>query len=153
MKYFAKYLPVEGGYEDGDLVIDLYHPEPSIHEAESSCKQNEGELCTKVKLFLCSRDVQFNDNAYSPRNGFYKFGYHENSYRNESIKIIGPISLTAIWVKEGAEFEEEDWCVLMTTASKKIGVIQVEKHNIDRFKNLAVKTFIGIKCPTCNTFH
>ncbi len=55
-KYFAKYLPVEGEIKEGDLVTNNV----AIWEHKNSDKHKYGTH-KKVKLFLCSRDIQVGD--------------------------------------------------------------------------------------------
>jgi len=130
MKYFARYISVERKIDDGNYYIS---DRKDIFQNKNGTRPYNGDK--KVNLFLCSRDIQFGDNAYSPRNGFYKFGYHENSYRNESIKVMGLISPGAIWIKEGDEFEEQD-------------IDEVCDLDIDTLPRI-----FKILCPTCKTFH
>jgi hypothetical protein len=109
-KYFAKYLSVEGEIKEGDPVqidggqVILY----------SSKWQNTFRKFNrkKVKLFLCSRDIQvgdkvtFNDGTTSEVPKDYPlYILREGS---ACTKVIGEISSNASWVKEGDEFDEED---------------------------------------------
>lgn len=66
------------------------------------------------KLFLCSDNIYYADSVFSPRNGFYKFGEVENSYKNESIKIIGEISDKVNWLQDGDEILEEEFKIIIT---------------------------------------
>lgn len=76
------------------------------------------------KLFLCSRDIKYGDNAYSPRNEFYVFGTVENSYENESIKVIGEISFGAGWLKGGEELTDEEIKIKHQVTFKKENVLK-----------------------------
>ena len=73
MKYFTKYLPVEGEIKEGDRVI---HPDGEVRKCIEIIKkdikendlivmtENSGhyrDKCKKVKLFLCSRDIKVGD--------------------------------------------------------------------------------------------
>lgn len=87
------------------------------------------ESCTKLKLFLCSRDIQVGDRVETIRDTkgivalindkgvFVKiddFDYSSyvdkhHHYKKESVyKVIGEISPEATWVTEGMEFEEDE---------------------------------------------
>lgn len=124
MKYFAKYLPVEGKIKNGDRVIDYeIAPDMILDYIEGDKFMNDiSEEVTlpkwktrfnfqKVKLFLCSRDIQVVDEAwFKDLNGEYQketCNYIEN-YTNDCFKVIGEISPEAIWVKEGNEFDEDE---------------------------------------------
>lgn len=129
--YFAKLLPVKGEIKEGDLCtcphkgkgINVGKGQPkqvivlfTYTKARHLCKD-----CTKVKLFLCSRDIQVGDKIHSDGlEGEYigtpdNFAYiktsdgHTSSRRPETcFKVIGEISPDATWVKEGDEFDESD---------------------------------------------
>lgn len=153
--YFAKYLPVEGEIKEGDMYWFNGSPtelRKDNNDAHGMCS------CKKVKLFLCSKDIQIGDKFVNPRWGLLGFQEHvctniemgsgENFYPKEMIiwfkegsvnfwlpldkcyKVMGEISPEAIWVKEGDEFDEGD---------------------ISRRGCLG--DLILIKCPTCKKFH
>lgn len=147
--YFAKYFQVAGSIEDDDFFLT---PDGRI----SQCKQvleslpatimnysvetwKENEL-KKVKLFLCSRDIQVGDKVYHDYMKHILGGKSEVVddedleflKTHDAHKVIGPISPQAVWVKEGDEFDEEDW---------------------DDSEDLLGNSMIHIKCPTCKTFH
>lgn len=156
--YFAKWLPVEGEakegefclIEDDDGVKIGYLPLQKKHQQEGTLK------ITKVKLFLCSRDIQVGDKV---NEGVIvdsiEMGSGENHYPKELIvwhvnkddnsikywlklkdcfKVIGEISSDAIWVKEGDEFEEE------------------EIHRRFAPREWPTGT-VALRCSTCKTFH
>lgn len=125
-KYFAKYLPVDGEVKDGDHALNnagcVYL---------SLVGNDDTKAHQKMKLFLCSRDIQVGDKkVYSGINGI-----HEDDKDNEpeiiaeikteyqlqfiraiaeaaqviAFKVLCPISPEATWIKEGDEFTNEEW--------------------------------------------
>lgn len=121
MKYFAKYLPVEGGIKEGDYVdigsqVIIY----STKWQKTISKYNP----KKVKLFLCSRDIQVGDTVWNGRKGLLVFedeseGRPEGNWMHLSaitihdFKSIGEISPDATWVKEGDEFSKEEIIIVL----------------------------------------
>lgn len=68
LKYFYKYLPVEGEIKDTEKYIYLGYPVDNVvftYTKDSSGPPLPFELATlkrqKVKLFLCSTDIQVGD--------------------------------------------------------------------------------------------
>lgn len=140
MKLFAKYRPVEGEIKKGDNFWiknvkgknSLFekvepHPEWKILEEDGlhlSAKKVGTELvmtvaiteCTKVKLFLCSRDIQVGDKVLDKNGKEWEtaelqkdfFDNKKQALESGLYKVIGEISPEATWVKEGDEFDEED---------------------------------------------
>lgn len=56
-KYFTKYIPADGEIKEGDMVLDTL-------SGEIVCwwdGNNWDKYDKKVKLFLCSRDIQVGD--------------------------------------------------------------------------------------------
>jgi len=101
-KYFAKYLPVEGEIKDDDM--SQYNNITGIHSGWAEhCKG----LARRVKLFLCSRDIEPGDKVYSDFDNGY-LGIAKKKSEGFNFKMIGEISPEATWVKEGDEFDEED---------------------------------------------
>jgi hypothetical protein len=78
-KYFCKYLPVSGEIKEGDT---FWNPSTSEHLSASkemlSWNYPTPNIWKKVKLFLCSKDIQVGDNIdceYSvDRVHFHKVG-------------------------------------------------------------------------------
>jgi hypothetical protein len=111
IKYFVKYPPVEGEIEKHDYwqaksgdIIPAGSGERILHHAnEVGCK--------KVKLFLCSRDIQVGDEVQNGDGELCKIP-NEADLRNAKehgfFKILGEISPEATWVKEGDDFDEEE---------------------------------------------
>ncbi len=129
MKYFTKYLPVEGEIKEKDFFIFNGKVAQVIHMKEkyiqisyngqSGVRANFDD-CKKVKLFLCSRNIQKGDEI-TYLNGLKRtivteefadaisLAYERNSFGGDGhYKIIGEISRHAAWVKEGDEFEHKE---------------------------------------------
>lgn len=127
MKYFCRYLPVEGEIKKGDWAF--YNN--ILHQVQYDNNNLIG--WKKVKLFLCSRDIQVGDKvrckfststeeftgeveSIMEWGGAYVINPDESQgflgkpcpLLKETYKVIGEISPDATWVKEGDEFEVED---------------------------------------------
>jgi|GEM_PF-3423339 len=136
-KYFAKYLPVKGEIKEGDWYLDEGEPMEAIDDRPLNARPYDlWEGYQKVKLFLCSRDIQVGNQLTDSRTGQtyqisdeYMHGgipcwltehektidgsiYGGDSYtlfkKEYAFKVIGEISPDASWVKEGDEFDEDD---------------------------------------------
>jgi hypothetical protein len=153
-KYFAKWLPEKGEIKQFDKVIidgkidvveqypftDPYGDGYDIVLAEAGTQMAKN--CNKVKLSLCSRDIQVGDRIY------YDGMYWDNASKSmiesapfETVKVIGEISPDATWVKEGDEFDEEDWELW-------IHALRLEKTRLNTVSPIHVK----VKGP-CGRFH
>lgn len=145
-KYFTKYFPVEGEIKEGDR----YFRDGSL--VIIAARKSDIEYCNnnpsieKVKLFLCSRDIQVGD------EGVYYAGVLlpdkiEQSVLgladrpNEFYKAIGEVSPEAVWVTEGMEFDEEE----LYYEGGFQGTIP------DNYTEIGGK--IEFRCPTCKTYH
>ena len=155
--YFTKYLPDPKGGEikEGDWILANGTPEQVIEIKIVDTPQYKTEKAwwssaQKVKLFLCSRDIQVGDEIMWIGNGD---GVNEKSYGTKSVvqegttdlgfhpnwvKVIGEVSPEATWVKEGMEFDEED------LLANGVGVNYNNQHGNYIFQ---------IKCPNCLKFH
>lgn len=121
-QYFVKYLPVEGEIKNGNKFLSNEEIKICVNEnGRSSCLVNGDK---KVKLFLCSRDIQVGDkykyidetdnnsiheglaNIIEVREDEVVFDNKTFLYKREVIKVIGKISPNTTWVKEGDEFDE-----------------------------------------------
>jgi hypothetical protein len=191
-KYFAKYLPVEGKIKEGDMYWHSGNSQEGSYQTLNVCHKPYRKIkdreeyfvdgmfatnCQKVKLFLCSRDIQVGDKVKSfnyPEQPEFEVKniriskkvvgkqnhseiYHlaDIQYPNEVstssvsnfFKVIGEISPEATWVKEGDKF----------------GILEVkivgenswgERHSIGLYKKRDnPKVYCEIKCPTCKHFH
>jgi len=118
MKYFAKYLPIEGEIKEGNLIATRLLPNVPIGNASKEQIElgiNKQGNYTKVKLFLCSRNIQRNDSIYCSIEDYQKRSpilVQEHAIEalkeKRAFKVIGEISPEATYVKEGDEFEAKD---------------------------------------------
>lgn len=183
MKYFAKYLPVEGIIGDGDTYLfedKIQTCKVSvIKELEELYQQKIAEY-QKVQLFLCSRDTQVGDEIcvrYRDGNEIKIHGqliYDGELPRGEWVKhismvdkrydfkVIGSISPQAIWVKEGDEFEDND----LEFVFKYIGdtgkdfedivnplIFTAKQIGWGHNFGSIISKVIRIKCSQCKSFH
>lgn len=180
-KYFVKYLPVEGELESGDItklgtVTYTCGSEPDRDDDVVYIRDKEGKEggywndfnIKKLKLFLCSRDIQVGDKISTIfdnrvchgiiKDDLDKKWLIESSFtgvkidKDKSFKVIGEISLDAIWVTEGMEFDEDEINIWAWDGedewnfSVEEWLTEEQEHKYDNFK-------IEIKCPTCKTYH
>jgi hypothetical protein len=137
--YFAEWLPVEGEIKRGDRYFDksgvLQHLSDKVQLSLLPNINKSGKL---AKLFLCSRDIQVGDKCFC-------LSVEEGNVRNPNmwidpwrirgkgdncttcIKVIGEISPEAKWVKEGDEFNENEWRSAMRDIDNSI-YVDTEKH-------------------------
>jgi hypothetical protein len=121
--YFTKFLPVEGEITKGDW----YMYKTTMKEAFKALDVDYSgpvfqKTYQKVKLFMCSRDIQIGDEVYNivsnskftvtgedtlttPQH--YYMGYQVLSPAKNTFKKVGEISPEAKWVTEGMEFNKE----------------------------------------------
>lgn len=141
--YFCKYLPVEGDIKEGDLISkNEVNRIPSLAQKIFLHKYKKDGFY-KVKLFLCSRDIQVGNKYINPiypdkeQEMTYESFKNKStwSYNKDNFKVIGEISKDAIWIKEGDEFDADKVKIIGTK-----GVSQMP-------------VYVEIKCPTCKTFH
>ena len=117
--YFTKYLPIEGEIKEGDYYVTA--PDYQIVRKCEDRSWGTFEMCKKVKLFLCSRDIQVGDKVrmetgeelicYEKYGTLYTKGEYElEVFPDRDFKVIGEISPDALsYVKEGDEFEESEF--------------------------------------------
>jgi len=155
--FFAKYLPIEGEIKKDDNALNPSNKK--VVRVNAACLKN---LVTpewkKVKLFLCSRDIQASDKVSATGRVFQEL--NKEDYDTEIIKsgehgffkIIGEISKNAIWVTEGMEFDEGELSKVLYYTDREpenhvpIDVCPIEGYTLS-------KTVFRIKCPTCKTYH
>jgi hypothetical protein len=147
-KYFAKYLPVGGEIKEGNT--SLKNGIRFFHHRVSQSDTFEGHQ--KVKLFLCSRDIQVGDEM-TPIFGGNTFTVTEKSLiaiitSETSAKVIGEISPGATWVKEGDEFERNDFRVLWQNSPNGRGFARSE--TCEDFTPYLVVEF---PCPVCKNYN
>jgi len=111
-KYFTKYLPVEGEIKEGDY---WKHPKAPNTIFPWTKAYARGPISTglmqKVKLFLCSRDIQVGDKMTRLDGSKFKADKAPDGsahWNGHAYKVIGEVSPDATWVKEGMEFDEEE---------------------------------------------
>lgn len=104
MKYFAKYLPAEGEIKEGDTIKDLVSGDIGIVKKWEK-HINEQDDYKKVKLFLCTHDME----GVIGGDGTKVYLPHDPKHKNEEkpFRVLGEISKNALWVKENDEFSEE----------------------------------------------
>lgn len=150
MKYKAKYLPVEGEIKQGNK---YFASDGTLCERYAS-KDVEGDKL--AKLFLISTDIKVGD-KFQSFSGMCelewdgKFQLHPEDY-----KVIGEISPEALsYVKEGDEFDEDDWKLCGRTEGVpglSYNLLKGEQYRQGYLK--FYETLVcQVKCPTCNTFH
>ena len=151
MKYFSKYLPVEGEINEGDKFLD--HKDNLIKDAHIPEFYNNPHVpyfdgYKKVKLFLCSGDIKPEDFASRESRVHVSFNNPEPPF-----KIIGEIFPDARWVKEGDEF-------LGPEAGEKCEVLPLHRHDVvteemifvDKYGEQVETPIYLIKGP-CGHFH
>lgn len=147
--YFAKLIVVEGEIKEGDSLFittlkdykDNTEHRAFIQEASTTLLENISNSKVmnpqKVKLFLCSRDIQVGDkvtykshagnwfkgtvavttNSYTAmeedRDPDSTDGFYMTYETKDVYKIIGEISPKATWVKEGHEFDDSEVAIMM----------------------------------------
>lgn len=166
MKYFTKYLPVEGEINEGDKFLD--HTDNLIKDAHIPEIYNNPHVpyfdgYKKVKLFLCSRDVQKTDKeiyVHKPdgsevtkvelidiisdkENTVVMFKWGEQTpgtLIQNTFKKIGEISPGAKWVKEGNEFDEDEvFATLIGTMNNEGKFVYLLKQEDIDFHYIQVK--------------
>ena len=174
MKYFTKYLPIEGEIKEGDGIIwtkgsrhgvvinDLESGNFDIGFPDGSFLTVKKEDLKVKKLFLCSRDIQVDD-IYFWENGPIKdqplYSSGEQLMDGSEYKVIGEVSTDAVWVTEGMEFEKTDLLPVAYTYEEWFELFdsnaRFESHaSINRYNQVPNGwKYYKIKCPTCKTFH
>lgn len=168
-KYFAKYLPVEGEAKEGDIYSCDQNQLVNWEGREKVFHRHTNK--TKLKLFLCSRDILVEDDViyqkdYSKqklssinKQGLCSFRMDftddlDTHKLSDLFKVIGEISPKASWVKEGDEFEEAQ---LQAVAAYKGNINDFTSYILESVESfipyIPYKKIIQIKCPTCKTFH
>lgn len=152
--YFAKYLPVEGEIKEGDRYRYKGYPMTPLIEGRGNRNvQMIGKPLEKVKLFLCSEDIQVGDNVIDPGTKNLSsetvLDKEDLEFLNSvrAFKVIGEISPEAVWVKEGDEFDRPDFEAIWRD---ELGNLNFCAYDL---KGAEQELIIRIKCPTCKTFH
>lgn len=155
MKKFAKYLPIEGEIKKYDNALNPSNKK--VVRVNAACLKN---LVTrewkKVKLFLCSRDIQVGDKVKI--EGGFKNNYiidRKEQITELNYKVIGKISSDAVWVTEGMEFDEDEWSLFgyySNTPYVLEGLMKNPEYQ-EEYKEMYHDFVVKIKCPTCKQFH
>ena len=152
--YFAKFLAVEGEIKEGDIILQYQHNKGKYRRGiASSGKYINGER--KVKLFLCSRDIQAGDTVTDGKGNYNRVDNNPNitgleiASRQGWFKVIGEISPDAIWVKDGDEFDRNDF-EMRWTNSKGENSLTMADVNTEETSPRLVAYF---QCPTCKHYH
>lgn len=175
MKYFTKYLPVEGEINNNDTVQNEHGVGP-YYEGEVK------EGLKKVQLFLCSRDIQTGDilKECLP-NGIEQKVHHfeavlpygvyvfepwpsENEkwiHANKAFKVVGEVSPGAVWITEGMEFDESpgmyrgEWQALpIYSGDKHVTLLGSARQQRALLTQIPVEKYIILfRCPNCKTYH
>lgn len=176
LKYFCKYLPVEGEIKIGGMTQGTAGGFYDVTEVEIMLNEKGLMKYKPFKLFLCSRDIQVGDEVLSTLNnkryiveqvkGFL-FRIGSTVYDKDNIthlyktyfKVIGEISPEAIWVKEGDEFDEDELePVLFYSKHPDESIYLDDIKRLEHWNKLnpiptQYISKIEIKCPTCKQFH
>jgi hypothetical protein len=120
-KYFAKYCSDEGEINEGDKVrhngqiVTILKKEGEGDTYKTDGFPVYGSNLQKVKLFLCSKDIEIGDKCREFNNIDKEIiaDWDEVTTSIEYpgfvyFKILGEISTEAKWVKEGDEFDEDE---------------------------------------------
>lgn len=159
-KFIAKYIPVDGEIEEDDKAINPSNNK--VVRVNKACLKN---LVTsewkKVRLFICSTDIKVGDLVrYQDDDWGVPITVSDTMRLKEWIKkgdetifkIVGEISIAAIWVKENDEFDKKDLAYLMGEPPKYPFYFQFK--NIKQWDIEGMKKYpIAIKCSQCNTYH
>ncbi len=156
--YFAEYIPVKGKIKDEEMVMFKINGKWTQPCSFDSYLGPDIEDVAQGVLFICSRNVQINDEIYGTREGgwdtqhkgiaiekdkgyFFIMEGKKKTRLYDCYKIVGSVSPNATWVKRGDRFEVDD------LSAQGIGTNWCDENpDVGKFK-------FKIKCPTCNNFH
>lgn len=119
--FFAKYLPVEGELNKGDISFwddsEGFLSEKFFTVTESVLAHAYAMRWKKYKLFLCSRDIQVGDTYHysiteidvcDSEIRLEQIKEQEKLHGQKRFKVIGVVSSDALsYVKDGDEFDAE----------------------------------------------
>lgn len=171
MKYFAKYLPVEGEIGEDDYIYEKSLSDVSIHKVYKRndelvffrftnvpIKLSKANNPKKVKLFLCNRDIEIGDKFIVPDHYLETYDTMlsdevECTDISEDDKIIHFKCGTSIGgiMHSGVFREENPYKIIGEISSKAIWVKEGDEFDEDEVEYALEVAFI--KCPTCKTFH
>ena len=146
-KYFTKFLPVEGEIKEGDKFLD--HTDNLIKDAHIPEIYNNPHVpyfdgYKKVKLFLCSRDIQIGDKVKS-------FNYPEQ-YEGELVnlrtskKLVGAKDHSEIYHLADIQYPNDSHCITAAISNffKVIGeiltpgIVENQEFTEDEVKSLTI---------------
>ena len=166
-KYFAKYLRVEGEITDAGVAYKSKkypHLEAKFSTSPWNKKVMDFYEIEKVKLFLCSRDIQVGDKVFEvySDDGTLSSPYewtldiHENNSKyieegNVVFKVIGEIYPEVTFVKEGDEFSDDEvGFIYYPGEDMDTEVLSIDERNKHKSKKYINE--ITIKCKHCGKY-
>lgn len=144
-KYFTKYLPVEGEPKEGDITLLAGEIAPYNKIVPIGLKAANSQLkYQKVKLFLCSRDIQVGDKVKS-------FNYPEQ-YEGELVnlrtskKLVGAKDHSEIYHLADIQYPNDSHCITAAISNffKVIGeiltpgIVENQEFTEDEIKLLTI---------------
>lgn len=174
---FGKILKAEGNIESGDRYFDSRNGvfESAVWNSDfeelNSTTPSGNRIYSKMKLVLCSRDVQLDDTVLFESHpdfgektvvlndgGIITLHDGNKTGIQNLIKVIGEISPCATWVKDGDVFAEAETRLsgFLKSENSEFGwhnnsyapYSEEDLKSYDKWKN-----FIKIMCPICKKFH
>lgn len=146
-KYFAKYLPVEGEIK---FPANIYCLSEGLR---LNCQSMVCPDCRLAKLFLCSRDIKVGDKVRSDKEPHIEYELNDGNNRALLFKVIGEISPEATWVKEGDDFDEDEWMPMLAWGSEDFYSYQEGEVKEIFYSNPLQGWEIKILCNNCKHFH
>lgn len=123
-QYFTKYLTIDREIKDGELGLSV---NCALYTHHKYLTKDYGK---PVKLFLCSKNISFGGDIHlfkNPEKEYHSFsrdtksgvinlctienGKHKLTFsikQEECFKVIGVISDSAVWIKEGDILTQDD---------------------------------------------
>lgn len=170
-KYFAKFLPKPGGFQrvvkENGVPVD-FEREVQLFLCSKDIKVGDKVQWIEPNLFWINYPHDIVEEIKSTERGSFsngndlliRLGGTEKVagnwfYMKEFLKVIGPISPEAIWVKEGDEFTDKEVGHSMYDYEDKTFVSFEFISTMNDFSKSLInkEEFIYILCPTCKTFH
>ena len=167
-KFYAKYLPVDGEINVGDTFHSKWRSEhkfvhhvtvgsitDDLYISENGTPYSKSDATSKVKLFICSRDIQVGGEFYAidMSKQIAKENYEKLDH---DFKVIGEVSPEAIWVKNGDEFDTEELSFRMIPDTPSPAHIKFI-HTQDFAPGIAMckKGYwtVGVKNISCGHYH
>lgn len=119
-------------YEVGDLVVDLYRP---------------AEYGTVQRIEKGEVYIDWIDSPTVSKRKYHIFG------RNDIAKVLGKVSIEAIWVAIDSIIEQTDIAWMSDSGDDTIYPLeQMKEDQLNDLKGSKRMEF-AIRCPSCKTFH